>query len=90
VRIAQQCAPQNVKRAAELKAKACGHRGVTRVGVARVTGLVALQKNFGNLAVSKPANGTDIAEAGNLNVEALGSAPVRKALATIADCGPLV
>jgi hypothetical protein len=82
LRIAQQRVPKNFERAAELKRQACGHRSVTRIGVALAAWFVILQKQFANLAVGKSADRAGIGKTGDLDIEALGEAAVAKAPAS--------
>ena len=84
--IAKQRALERFKRATVLQRQARGHGSVTRVGVALRAGFVVLQENLADRAVGISAESGRVAQATDLELERLGDASIRQALA-LGDSG---
>ncbi len=81
VAIAKQRALERFKRATVLQRQARAHGSVTRVGVALRAGFVVLQENLADRAVGISADSGRVAQATDLELERLGGASIRQALA---------
>jgi hypothetical protein len=81
VAIAKQRALERFKWATVLQRQARGHGSVTRVGVAVRAGFVVLQENLADRAVGISADSGRVAKTTDLELESLGGASIRQALA---------